>query len=167
MAFVPKSVASDDNYTVLFVPAIADPEKLKVAEVTAAGAVDLTYAFTADGFAPSGDQEVNDDDRLTLGQKLQSLGKKSMTIEPKYVFNPESTADDIARQTLAEGTEGFFVERPAVPHDTAWAADQTYRAIPVRMGAIKEMSHESGAPQTISQACAVIGEATDLLKVVA
>lgn len=165
MAFIPASVASDDNLRVDFVKAIADPTKPKLTELSAG--TDLTYAFTSDGFAPSGDQDINDDARLTLKQKLQSLGQKSETIEPKYVFNPESTADDIARLTLAEGTKGFFVERPAVPHDTPLAVGQFVRVHPVQMGAIKTLDHEPGSPQTVTQACAVVGEVTGLVAIVA
>lgn len=165
MAFVPKSVATDDNYKVWWVPTIADPTKPTVGEIEAG--VDLTYSFTSDGFARSGDQDAVTDDRLALGVTLNAPGKKSATLDLTIILNPASPEDDIARTTLVDGAEGFFVTRAGVPYVDAVAVGDKVSPIPTTIGGVKNDNHEAGAIQTLNIGAFVTAPIQDFVSVVA
>src|SRR4051812_4253513 len=115
----PPAVDQTGNLLILWVPAIADLQAPKVSELKAAGAKRLTYSFTPDGYAPTGDQEITKDERLSLPQDLEALGKITAGLALKYVDSDEAGS---AKTVLVPGTAGYFVERRSVPNQTDIAA---------------------------------------------
>lgn len=125
----PPAVDQSDNLTLYWVPTIADPAKPKLAEIKAGKRI--TYSFVPGGYDLNGDQEVTKDERLTLGQSYESLGKSSASLVLKYV---DSEDPDSACVLLVEGSEGFIVERRGLPNRTEELAKQKIRPIKVKLG---------------------------------
>jgi len=129
---VPPAVDQLNSLTIWWVPTLADPTAPKAAtELGAVTSFRLTYSFTTDGWGLTGSQDKTDDPRLTLKQKLESLGVASQSLTLKYV---DSTAAGSAAAVLTEGLTGYFVERRGVPDQTLAAAAQKVRVIPVTLG---------------------------------
>lgn len=144
----PASVATEDNYRIKWVDAIAG------AAITAAewdGGDDLTYSLTGDGLTTAQDQVTVTDERLTLAQTLERPGKKTKSLNLKYVKG--STAST----TLTEGTAGFFVIRPAVANETAGAASQVVIVWPSLCGEQMEDAPVANGVFTQSQKIFVTG----------
>lgn len=126
------AVDQSGNTTIWWVPTIADVAAPKAgAEIGAATSFRVTYSFTPDGWGLTGTQEKIADDRLTLAQSMEALGKTTASLTLKYV---DSTATGSAAKVLTEGLSGYFVERRNVPNSTLAAAGQKVRVIPVTLG---------------------------------
>ncbi|MDR6907469.1 hypothetical protein J2X63_003177 [Agromyces sp. 3263] len=139
---VPVSSQSDGRWRIGFVELADDPQS--VADIL----VDLTYSFTPDGFDYQITQAVVADGRLTLEQNLEQPGKKSETLNVKYVT---STTADSASLTLVEGTEGYLVVRRGVANSTAWAAAQKADIITFKAGAQRPDAPVENGVDTTSQ----------------
>lgn len=152
---VPPAVDQSGNLTIWWVPTIADVAAVKAAtELGGAGAFRVTYSFTTDGWTPTGDQEILTDDRLTLPQGLQSLGKKTRGLTLKYVA---SSAAGSAAVVLTEGLSGYFVERPEVPNATLAAAAQKGFVYKVTLGEQIPGPRDGAGKFTYTQVAAVTG----------
>jgi len=162
---VQKGTASDGNGLVLWVPAIADPSKPKLSELTAASVVKLTYGLTPDGFAHDTSVATITSGRFTLKQVIEADGKITDTVEVKYVW--QGTEDDIVRTTLTYNTEGFIVKRLAVANEVAIEADQLVTVIPVRCGLIRDVPPAENTELMKIQKLNVIGTVERDVKVVA
>ncbi|HEU5223435.1 MAG TPA: hypothetical protein VFU07_07115 [Candidatus Lumbricidophila sp.] len=127
----PPAVDQSGNLTIWWVPTIANVNSPTATEIGATAAKRVTYSFTPDGWALTGDQEMKTDDRLTLTQSLESLGKSTASLVLKYV---DSSTAGSAAVVLTEGLSGFFVERRNTPNSTLVAAAQKVRVIPVTLG---------------------------------
>lgn len=126
------AVDQSGNTTIWWVPTIADTSAPKAGtELGGANAFRVTYSFTPDGWGFTGSQEKVADDRLTLEQTLEALGKSTASLTLKYV---DSTATNSAAVVLTEGQTGYFVERRGVPNSTIAAAGQKVRVIKVTLG---------------------------------
>jgi len=142
---VPASSQSDGRWKVVFVPKASDP---KSAADIAADGIDLTYSFTADGFNYSLTQATVEDKRLTLDQDLSRPGRKTETLEVRYVDTTESdSADDV----LAEGTEGYFVVRRGVANADAIAQNDVADIITFVAGAKRPDAPVENGVDTVSQ----------------
>lgn len=142
---VPASSQSDGRWKVVFLPSSADPDS--AADIASDG-IDLTYSFTADGFNYSLTQATVEDKRLTLDQDLSRPGRKTETLEVRYVDTTESdSADDV----LAEGTTGFFVIRRGVANSTAIAATDVVDIITFTAGAKRPDAPVENGVDTVSQ----------------
>lgn len=128
----PPAVDQSGNLTIWWVTTIADVAAPKAAtEIGAASSYRLTHSFTPDGWALTGSQVKDKDNRLTLKQALESLGVTDASLTLKYV---DSTAAGSAAVILTEGTSGYFVERRNLAQTTLAAAAQKVRVIPVTLG---------------------------------
>lgn len=165
---VSQSVATDDHDLIVFVPAggLADPAKPKLTELKALTAILLTYYFTSDGFTPDGDQDSSKDDRWTKAQSFEQPGKATDSLSTTYVTNPANPTQDVARVTLKQGVEGFFVQRPAVPHDDDLKAGDLVMVWPVKCGVQRFEKPESNSQWKITQKQFVVGEVQRLVPVV-
>lgn len=133
---VAPGVVSDGNGLVLFVPAIEDPAKPTVAELTASGVVPLTYSLFGDGFAHTTDVALIESTRYTLAQMIQAEGLETDKITVKYPYT--NTEEDVARTTLKRGTRGFIVERLAIANGEPIAAAQILSIVaPITCGLAK------------------------------
>ena len=147
----PLSVASDGNLLVLFVPT-GNP--LSLANLTAGTTKPITYSLTPTGFNRATSQEMVQDDRLTLVQYLQNLGRVKETLDVTYVFGD---AGDVASAAMTPGTAGWIVVRYAVPNATALAVGQKVDAIPVKCGAQEKSAPTANGVFTKKQMLAITG----------
>ena len=151
----PPAVDQSGNLTIWWVPTIADVSAPKAAtEIGAVGSQRITYNFTPSGWALAGSQEKNPDDRLTLKQSLESLGKSATTLVLDYV---DSTDTKSAAAILTEGLSGYFVERRGIPNSALAAAAQKVRVIPVTLGKQLPGSVDGTGKFSIHQEVAVTG----------
>lgn len=149
------AVDQSGNTTIWWVPTITDVAAPKAStEIGAATSFRVTYSFTPDGWGLTGGQEKNQDDRLTLGQTLESLGKSTASLTLKYV---DSTAAGSAAVVLTEGLTGYFVERRGIPNSTLAAAGQKVRVIKVTLGKQIPGPVDGTGKFTIMQETAVTG----------
>lgn len=148
------AVDQSGNTTIWWVPSIADTAAPKVSEIGAASAFRVTYSFTPDGWGLTGAQEKNADDRLTLSQTLEALGKTTASLTLKYV---DSTDAASAAVLLTEGTIGHFVERRGVANSTLVAAGQKVRVVKVALGKQIAGPIDGTGKFTIMQETAITG----------
>jgi len=128
----PPAADQTNQLTVWWVPTIADRLVPKAAtELGAATSYRLTYSFTSGGWALTGSQTKNPDERLTSPQDLESLGKSTASLTLGYV---DSVAAGSASVVLLEGLSGYFVERRGTAQTVLAAAAQKVRVIPVTLG---------------------------------
>lgn len=119
--------------------AIADLTAVKAStELGAATSYDITYSFTPDGFPLDSTQEKLTDDRLTLQDTLESLGKVSTNFGDgiTYVDSATATAAATVLKPVSPATtkSGFFVVRPGVAYATLAATGQKGTIYPVTLG---------------------------------
>jgi hypothetical protein len=128
------------NLVVWFVGgAIADQTAVKAAtELGAATTYRITHSFLPDGWPLVGSQESNPDDRLTLMQSLESLGKITQTFGDgiKYVDSSAAGSAAVVLKPVSPAItiSGFFVERRGISNTVVAAAAQKGRVIPVTLG---------------------------------
>lgn len=125
----PPAMDQTGNTTIWWCPAIADVLKPKATELAAG--TRITYSFNPDGWGWTGDQTVDKDDRLTIEQELESLGKSTaaLTLGYKDSADPKSAA-----VVLKEGLSGYFVERRNCPNRFKETAGQLVRVISATLG---------------------------------
>lgn len=149
------SSASDDNTTLVWVPTIAASTGIPSLTEVNAG-TKFTYSLTPDGWAPTQSQATIVDNRYTLGQALESPGRKTKALTVKYVVD-EGADDNVAADLFLEGTAGFVVVRRGVDNGEAFAAAQKVTVWPVKCGEqIEDPAVENGV-DTISQTLFVVG----------
>lgn len=129
--FVEPAVDTDGNFLVAWVPTIADTAAPSAAVLNGASTKDLTYSLTPSGYARTGSQATDTDERLTLAQVLETPGKTTETLSLQYVHGGDGA---VAEPVLVEGTKGFIVDRRAVPIGTAFTVGQKVDIIPVQVG---------------------------------
>src|SRR5690606_16430275 len=157
---------SDGRSLVLWVPAIADPSKPTVTELTASGVVDLTYGLFGDGFDHQTDVTKFETTRYTLAQVLENEGTVKDSITVKYPYM--GTEQDEVRLALTRGTRGFVVERLVVPNEEEVAADQLLSIVaPVRCGLQREIPRTANTEIGKIQDLLVTGRVERDVKVVA
>jgi len=123
----------------IFVPAIADKAAPTVAELTAAGSLDVTRIVFADSGKPS--QSTN---RVTQQRRLgdttvpEFIGDTSYTGgDLTYALDPQAAAGADGKkmwELVPEGTTGYLVRRLGVPRATAPTAGQFVDVYPVGFG---------------------------------
>ncbi len=161
---VPGSVANDDNLLILIAPkggvaAIAAPT---VTELDAGTVKDVTYSLTTDGWNVERSQASSTDERLTLGEVLEQPGRKSTTLEIKYVFGAD---DDVADPLLPEGFEGVAFARYAVPYVDDTAVADKFEAIPFKAGVQRVNPPTANGNWTKTQKLFVTGPVVDAVVV--
>jgi len=149
----PPSVGTEENLLIKWIPTIADTSAPTVAEWDAGTAI--TYSLTPSGWTPSGDQATVVDDRLTLAQAFERPGKKTKSLSVQYVYGSD---EDVAADTLVEGTEGYIGVRAGVANGDAAAAAQKVTIWPVRCGEQIEDPPVANGVFTMTQKLFVIGE---------
>lgn len=156
MAEIP-STPADGNVKVVWVPTLADPTAPTVAELTAAGVVDVSCYLTADGWSPGMDEQVISDDRLCSVQTFEQPGRSSRTLSVKYIENPGSATDNKAYTTFTPGTSGFLVQRRGKPFDTAFAAADVVDVWPATTGKYDPQPPEANSVLKVAQKMFITG----------
>ena len=146
---VPPAVDASGNLTVWW---LDEADYADLTALTAAELADenrITYSFVPGGWAPTADQAVDVDDRLTYPETLQAFGKITTATPLRYV---DSDDPGSAAVRLVAGSKGAFVERRNVANGSEVAAGQKYRAFPRTLGIqVPEAPPETGK-FTIAQA---------------
>lgn len=154
---LPASVPVDGTRRVIFVPTVANPTAVTIAEANAG--TPIAGYLTGDGWIPGGDQATISDTRLLSSQDFEQPGRKTKTLGIRYTFNLATVTDDVARITLAEGTTGFLLnvlQKPEEDGETITAADW-YEAWPVKVGEQMVMPSEANSVDRIDQKAFVTG----------
>lgn len=156
---VPASVPSDGNLRAAWVPALADPANPTLAELNAAGSVDLSCYLTGDGYTPSTDEQAVTDDRLCSRQTYERPGRYTNGLELKYVYRAQEpvAATNKAFTTLKHLTSGYIVSRWGMPYETPWATTQIVDVDPVQCGRQVKQPREDNAVLKVNQKMFVTG----------
>lgn len=165
MGTLPASVPVDGTRTVSFLTAVAAPAAVTVAEANA-GKIISCY-LTGDGWQPTGDQAVVQDDRLCETQSFELPGRKTKSLTVRYVFNLDTPTDDVARLNMAEGTKGWALNRLQADSDDAYAASDWYELWPVTCGEQMILPAEANAVDRIEQKLFVTGPVLKFKQLVA
>lgn len=125
---VQRGQAADGRGIVLWVPAIEDPTKPKIAELTAASVKRLTYGLTADGFNHGITVATITVGRYTLDQALEMDGTITDTLEVRWVYNRVNPTD-VETVLGTPGVEGNIVHILGYPNDHEIDEDTKINAI--------------------------------------
>lgn len=136
----PPAVDQAGNLTIWWVGGtITDTSAVKAAtELGAATSFRVTYSFIQGGFPVDSTQEKTTDERLSLLNILESLGRITTTFGDGIEYVDSSTAGSAAVALKpvppAESKSGYFVVRPGIPQATLAAASQVGTVYPVTLG---------------------------------
>lgn len=162
---IPPGVKAEGNSKVAWVPSLANPSAPLVSEVTAAGALDVSFFVTAGNFKPNQEQARGDDRRYASKQVFQTLGRKNAAIDDLvYIADPQAAAGNAnnkAMELFTEGTTGFFVVRYGLDAETVdFTAAQKVDVWPQIFGVQNKTplaEDDEFAKITITQSVAVTG----------
>jgi hypothetical protein len=162
---IPVGVKAEGNLKVAYVPTIAVPTAPTVTECTAAGALDVSFFFTAGNFKPGGEQARGDDRRVGSRQTFEVLGREKSSIDDiVYIADPQAaalTASNKAMELFQANVTGFFVVRYGLDAETVdFTAAQKVWVWPIIFGGqyMSELAeNDEFAKITIKQAVAVTG----------
>jgi hypothetical protein len=155
------STPADGNMSVLLVPAIANPAAPTVAELTAAGVVDISCYLTSDGYTPGLDEQVISDERLCSTQVYEQPGRFTRSLVTIYIDNtnaPNAGTDNKAKGTLVPGSTHSLVVRRGIAFDAAYAAGQTVTVSPIKAGQYNDLPPEANSVLKTSQKQFITGE---------
>lgn len=157
-----------------FVPTIASTAAPSVAELTAAGAIDMSCFFYSDTAKPSVSQSgVTSPARICDTQQFQSMGLAQWTGgDAKYAVDPQGAAGSDGKKALAalpEGTTGFLVKRAGIAYDTDFTTGDFVSVYPVEFGVPVDVTEGDGesAEVAIQQAYVISGPPETLVAAVA
>lgn len=168
MALLP-STPADGNVLVKILPAVADLNSPKVAEVNVASAVDISCYLTSDGYAPSVDQAGIPDERLCSTQIFEQPGRITNALNLTYIDNtnaPNAATDNKAKVTLVPGSTHVLLVRRGLPYEDALAAGQTVTLWPIKPGEYDEVTPEANSVLKIMQKQFMTGPVARSVKVV-
>lgn len=135
------STPADGLVNTIWVPAIGDIQKPTAEEINAG--TDLSNYVVLGGWSCSPSQDSISDQRENSAQDFENPGRKKISgssIEVIDNTNTEHSAQNVAMETLAEGTEGYFVRRYGKQTDEAFSAGDTVNVYAVRVGMSAKMA---------------------------
>jgi len=160
----PPAIDQTGNYVIWWVGGgIADLSAPKAAtEIGAAGSYRITHSFIPGGFQFDGDQEVNADERLTLMDNLESLGRVTRTLGMiEYVDSSAAGSAAVVLKPTNGSLSGHFVIRRNVPNSTLAAASQKVTTIPVTLGPQIQVPVDGTGKFRIKQRVSITGSPVD------
>lgn len=141
---------ADGYIKVTWVPgALADVSNPTLAELTAAGAVDLQWFITKDGLDFKPDTAAVDNTALASTAETEDVGMDSYANALTCKRKEDPTAD-LAYNTLVRGAVGTIVIRRNLPEATPYAANQDVETYPSRCGLPALQPPAKNAPQTFT-----------------
>jgi hypothetical protein len=160
---IPAGVKAEGNLKVAYVPTIANLATPTVVEVTAAGALDISFFLTAGNFKPSGEQARGDDRRVGSKQTFEVLGREKSSIDDLiYIADPQAAAatpGNKAMELFQPNVVGFLVVRYGLDAETVdFTAAQKVDIWPIIFGVQNKSQlaeNDEFAKITIVQAVAV------------
>ena len=129
------STPADGLVNTIWVPSIENIQKPTADEINAG--TDLSNYVTLGGWSCSPSQDSISDQRENSAQDYENPGRKKISgssIEVIDNTNTEHSAQNVAMETLAEGTEGYFVRRYGKQTDADFASGDTVNVYAVRVG---------------------------------
>nr|DAJ94210.1 MAG TPA: major tail protein [Caudoviricetes sp.] len=129
------STPADGLVNTIWVPSIENIQKPTVDEINAG--TDLSNYVTLGGWSCSPSQDSISDQRENSAQDYENPGRKKISgpsIEVIDNTNTEHSAQNVAMETLAEGTEGYFVRRYGKQTDADFSSGDTVNVYAVRVG---------------------------------
>jgi hypothetical protein len=162
---IPTGVKYEGNLKVAYVATIADLAAPTVAELTATGALDISFFLTAGNFKSDIQQNRGDDRRVGSKQTFQTLGRENASIDDVvYIADPQAataTPGNKAMELFQSGVAGFAVVRYGLDAETVdFVAAQKVDLWPIQFGVQRKTPQEADnefAKITITQAIAVTG----------
>lgn len=161
---IPVGVKAEGNLKVAYVPTIANLAAPTVAEVTAAGALDISFFLMAGQFKPTGEQARGDDRRVGSKKTYETMGREKNTIDDiVYIADPQAAAlaaGNKAMELFQDAVSGFFVVRYGLDAETVdFAAAQKVDIWPIQFGAQNKVpldENDEFAKIRVTQGVAVI-----------
>lgn len=129
------STPADGLVNTIWVPSIKNIQKPTAAEINAG--TDLSNYVTLGGWSCSPSQDSISDQRENSAQDYENPGRKKIggsSIEVIDNTNTEHSAQNVAMETLDEGTEGYFVRRYGKKTDETFVAGDIVNVYAVRVG---------------------------------
>ena len=129
------STPADGLVNTIWVPSIANIQKPTADEINAG--TDLSNYVTLGGWSCSPSQDSISDQRENSAQDYENPGRKKISgssIEVIDNTNTEHYAQNVAMETLDEGTEGYFVRRYGKKTDETFVAGDIVNVYAVRVG---------------------------------
>jgi len=133
----PPAIETDGMLQLWLAPkgAVADPHHPKAEELTAEAVHPVTYGLTTEGFATASEQAKGTDDRLTLPQIFETLGKVTNTLDLTYVYtNDPLTTSAMDAAFGSTGGDFEIYARYAIANGTPLLAGQLLDVWPFRAG---------------------------------
>lgn len=136
---IPSGVKVQGNTKVQFVPTIANIAVASLAEINAAGSLDVSGYLSSSGWTPAISQNKgNPPRRLGSTVQFEQFGNVTYSLgDLLYMYNPQGAALStglLAYEKLTPGVSGFFVERLGMDAGTAFATTQFVAIWPVTLG---------------------------------
>ena len=129
----PDGVDAQGNGAIYWVPAIADTAAPTVSEIAAG--IDISCAV--EGFGPTGEQGTGTDIRYCSTQQFQTPGRMNVDIPPILsVYDPQmpDSPDYPWYSAMADGAQGYIVNRLGLPYTEPVAAAQVVDVYQVTLG---------------------------------
>ena len=137
----------DGKMKVVVVPALADPSKPLLSELTAETVLDISCYLTADGWPLTTGQDSIADERLCSSQTYDIPGRKTSDNKTLTVIdNTNTELEDTANkavETLYEGATGYFVVRRGLDYDVDFKEGQKVSVYPFRCGEKQYVANEA------------------------
>jgi hypothetical protein len=162
---IPIGIKYEGNLKVAYVPTLTSITAPTVTELTAAGALDVSFFLTAGNFKPNAEQARGDDRRVGSKQTFQTLGRENASIDDiVYIADPQaavSTPGNKAYELFKSAVTGFFIVRYGLDAETMdFVAAQKVDIWPIQFGVQNKTQQEADnefAKITVTQAVAVTG----------
>lgn len=161
---VPVGVKAEGNLKVVWVPTLTSLTAPPIADVNAAGGLDISFFLMAGQFKPSGEQARGDDRRVGSTKTYETLGREKNTIDDiVYIADPQAAAlaaGNKAMELFQSGVGGFLIVRYGLDAETVdFAVAQKVDIWPIQFGAQNKVSldeNDEFAKIRITQAVAVV-----------
>ena len=135
----PAGVRVQGNGKLQWVPTVASISVASLAEINAAGSLDVSGYFDAAGWQPGINQNKgNPPRRLASTVQFEQFGNVTFSLgDLQYMFTPQgatASTGQLAYEKLTPGSSGFFVVRDGLDANTAFAIGQFVAIWPVTLG---------------------------------
>lgn len=172
---IPVGVKAEGNLKVVWVPTLTSVTAPPVADVNAAGGLDISFFLTAGNFKPSGEQARGEDRRVGSKQTFETLGREKSTIDDiVYIADPQAAAlaaGNKAMELFQPGVTGFFIVRYGLDAETVdMAVAQKVDIWPMQFGVQNKVAldeNDEFAKIRITQPVAVTGIVRKQIAIVA
>lgn len=170
----PNGVGVQGNVKVVWVETLTTPTAPSAAEINAGTSLDVSYYLYEGGWAPGvNSNRVTAKRRLASRKSVERFGTTTETLgDLVYTVDPQSAAGSNGKkayEAFAEGSTGYFVERPGKDADTDIAAGDFVTVYPVELGAqvITGDTADEAAEFQVTQPVSVTGTRNQLVTVAA